>query len=158
MKPLLVGEANPYQSSEEAAMYYALHPDPPRASGGRLCFVIMRLDERTYLRSFDRTDLCFPKWSLPAARAKAAQLVAERGDDDVIVSCGSKVANAFGVPFVAFTIVRGRHADNGIFYPYVDGPRIVVLPHPSGLNRQWHATGAYDRARAVLREAGVLPA
>jgi len=52
MKPLLVGESNPHQSHPRLAMRYALHPDPPRASGWRLCHVIMGLDEETYLRSF----------------------------------------------------------------------------------------------------------
>ena len=87
MKPLLVGEANPYQSDRDSAMRYALHSDPPHASGGRLCFFVMGLDERTYLRSFDRIDLCYPKWSIREARVHAAQLIAERGIDDVIVLC-----------------------------------------------------------------------
>lgn len=33
----------------------------------------------------------------------------------------------------------------------------AVLSHPSGRNRAWNAPGTYERARAVLREAGVLP-
>ena len=28
----------------------------------------------------------------------------------------------------------------------------VVLPHPSGLSRAWNEAGAYERARALLRE------
>lgn len=149
MKPLLVGESNPYQQDERMAMRYALHPDPPHASGGRLCFLVMGLDDATYLRSFDRVDLCHPKWSLPAARARAADLVAARSSSDVIVLCGSKVASAFGVPYSPFTVFGADHATLG-------GPRLVVLPHPSGLNRAWHEPGAFDRARDVLRRTGVL--
>lgn len=148
MKPLIVGEANPYQSDEESAMYFAMHQDPPHASGGRLCFTIMQLEERQYLRMFDRTDLCFPKWSLPKARARAEQLLAERVESDVIVLCGRKVAEAFGVGGEPpFTIYQGGYR-----------PHLVLLPHPSGLNREWHKPGSIARARAVLREAGVLPA
>ncbi len=156
MKPLLVGESNPYQESEDDAMRYALYPAPERCSGWRLCRVIMGLDDRTYLRSFDRIDLCHPKWSLPAARKKAQQLLAARTQGDVVVLCGAKVANAFCVPFEPFTIITGSHNEYGIFAKYDYGARLVVLPHPSGLNHAWHQPNAVARARAVLREAGVL--
>lgn len=147
MKPLLVGESNPHQTNAEDAMRFALYPEPPHASGGRLCRIVMGLDERTYLRSFDRVDLCHPKWSLPAARARAAELVGERASTDVIVLCGVKVAEAFGGGYEPFRVYRAA---------FGAGPELVVLPHPSGLNRLWHQPGAVARARAVLREAGVL--
>jgi hypothetical protein len=156
LKPLLVGESNPYQTNEEDAMRYALYPAPARCSGWRLCRVIMGLDERTYLRSFDRIDLCHPKWSLPMARQKAAELLAARTEGDVIVALGSKVANAFCVPYDPFTVRSGIHNGFGIFATTAYGPQIIVLPHPSGLNRAWHQSDAVARARAVLREAGVL--
>jgi len=135
------------------AMRYALHPDPPRASGGRLCFVVMGLDEQTYLRSFDRINLCHPRWSLPAARSHASDLVASRGVEDVLVLCGAKVAAAFGLPSTPFVIYGGCHGRS----VHVAGPSRVVLPHPSGLNRAWHQPGAVQQARAVLREVGALP-
>lgn len=148
MKPLLVGESNPYQANEADAMRYALFPEPRHASGGRLCYVILGLDERTYLRSFDRVDLCHPKWSLPKARSKAAQLVAERTSGDVIVLCGAKVAEAFRLFYDPYRVV----SDGGALQP-----TMVVLPHPSGLNRAWHIPGAVERARDVLRGVGLLP-
>jgi hypothetical protein len=157
MKPLLVGESNPYQTNEEDAMRYALYPEPARCSGWRLCHVVMELDARTYLRSFDRIDLCHPKWSLAQARMKAQQIVFERNADDVIVLCGQKVARAFGVPYEPFTIEQGIHNPIGTFIRYSRGPRLLILPHPSGLNRAWHQPGAVERARAVLRAGGVLP-
>ena len=146
MKPLLVGTDNPYQRDEETAMRYALHPDPPHASGGRLCHLIMGITERDYLRWFDRTDLCHPRWSLPAAREKAARLVGERTNTDVIVLCGSKVAQAFGVAYRPFSV-----------HVTPTGPRLLILPHPSGLNRLWHAPSSVAEARSALRRAGVLP-
>lgn len=150
MKPLIVGEANPYQSDRESAMHFAMHPDPPRASGGRLCYLIMGLDERTYLRSFDRTDLCHPKWSIVAARERAAQLVAERSEADVIVLCGAKVASAFGVPYRPFVVFGAHHETLG-------GPQLAIIPHPSGLNRAWHGPNSIQQAREFLRRVGVLP-
>lgn len=157
MKPLLVGEANPYQSNEADAMHFALYPEPPNASGGRLCRFVMGLDERTYLRAYDRIDLCHPHWSLPHAREHAARLLAARREGDVLVLCGAKVANAFCVAYAPFTMTAGVHNTFGTFAARQHGPTIVVLPHPSGLNRMWHVPGAVDRARAILREAGVLP-
>ena len=162
MKPLLVGEANPYQSNEDDAMYFALHPDPPRASGGRLCYFVMGLDERTYLRSYDRIDLCHPTFRLKNAKAKAEHLIRERTPEDVIVACGAKVAAAFGVPYWPFEIFnrlveRSPERSPPLFPTHkVGAPCIVVIPHPSGLNRMWHEPNAVHRARAVLREAGVL--
>lgn len=149
MKPLLVGEANPYQPDEASAMAYALYPDPPHASGGRLCTYVMGLTPHTYLRAFDRTDLCHPKWSIKAARAKAAQLMAERAPGNVLVLCGAKVAAAFGLPSTPFQIYG---LDDGMGR----APVRVVLPHPSGLCRVWHQPGSVQRAREVLKEAGVI--
>lgn len=148
MKPLLVGESNPYQpvdASEERLRRYALYPRPRTASGYRLMQII-GVDERTYLSAFDRIDLCHPKWSLPKAREVAARLVAEREEGDAIVLLGSKVSQAFGQPFLSYAM---RHARNGV--------RLVMIPHPSPLCRLWHVPGAVDRAREVLRVTGVLP-
>ena len=52
-----------------------------------------------------------------------------------------KVCSGFGIPFRPFEVF---------------GKNRIVLPHPSGLNRMWGEPGAFDRARAVLREAGAL--
>jgi len=147
VKPLLVGESNPYQTTAADADRYALYPQPPNASGGRLCRFVMGLNPHDYLRMFDRVDLCHPRWSIRAARDKAAQLVAERDTASVIVLCGAKVAAAFGVPSQPFRI----------HHPRANHPRLVVLPHPSGLCRTWHEPKAVEGARWILRQAGVLP-
>lgn len=145
MKPLIVGESNPYQKTYVAAMQFAMYPEPRHASGGRLCFDIMGLDERTYLRAFDRTDLCFQRWSLPAARRGAELIISARTRHDVIVLCGAKVATAFGVEYRPFMTHRRNRA-----------PQLIVLPHPSGRNRAWHAPNAIASGRNVLRQAGLL--
>lgn len=152
MKPLLVGVSNPYQHNEEAAMHYALYPEPRNASGDRLCRLVMELGKLEYLRRFDRTELCHPKWSAPAARRKACQLRDARTESDIIVCLGAQVAGAFdrglAKPWKPFTI-------HGPF-PSLRLPRFVLIPHPSGRCREWYEPGAYERARAVLVEAGVL--
>lgn len=143
MKPLLVGEANPYGGDPE----FALYPSPPGCSGDRLCRLVMGLDPDDYIDRFDRVNLCPSAWELTEARSRAAHLLADaRSRAAPVVLLGAKVARACGVAFDPFTVVAGD-ASRAV---------LVVLPHPSGLSRAWNVPGAYARARAVLREAGAL--
>lgn len=140
MKPLLVGEANPYGGDP----YYALYPYPRGCAGHRLCEKVMGLTDREYLERFDRVNLCPTRWRAKEARDNAVQLAIERMGG-VVVLLGAKVTRAFGFPFAPFSP------------PFTDLMTVVILPHPSGLSRAWNAPGSYERARAVLREAGALP-
>ncbi|MDD5302968.1 MAG: hypothetical protein PHS14_07630 [Elusimicrobia bacterium] len=140
MKPLLVGEANPYGASPAMALY----PLPEGASGDRLCRLIMRLKRGEYMQRFDRVNLCPERWSQPQARSRAAELLA--GANDQLVLLGSKVCSGFGLEYLPFT--SGRFAGSDKQY--------VILPHPSGLCRTWNNDGAYDMAHAALRAAGIL--
>lgn len=99
----------------------------------------MQLDPDDYLERFDRTNLCAGAWRVREARACAVELLLQ--NRKAIVLCGSKVAQAFGLQFAPFTRVD----------------HIVILPHPSGLCRLWSQPNAYERARAILHDAGVLP-
>jgi len=148
MKPLLVGEANPYQSDPRLAQRYALYPDPPRCAGWNLCHTIMQLDEGEYLSRFDRVNLCDGKWSTREAKDRALKIrgaaLTHLSQRQVVVLCGSKVTQAFFFKYDPFSS-----------FPFC-GRQYVVLPHPSGLSRAWNEPGAHERARAVLREAGVL--
>jgi len=95
VKPLLVGEANPYGADPR----YALFPHPERSAGYRLARLIMAMPSRqSYLDAFDRTNLCPERWSAPVARARAQEILAERGVWDCVVLLGSKVSGAFGIP------------------------------------------------------------
>jgi hypothetical protein len=142
-RPLLVGECNPYGSHSE----FALWPDPPYSAGGRLCLLIMRLDTDVYCESFDRANLCAREWRISEARARARELEAEDAGRTIVL-LGSKVCAAFGAEFAPFQTIER-----------IPGlPRLVVLPHPSGINRMWSQPGSLDRARETLRAAGVLPA
>lgn len=69
MRPLLVGEANPYGGDPS----FALYPSPPWCSGERLCRLVLGLDPDEYLGRFDRQNLCPRSWHLPAARARAEE-------------------------------------------------------------------------------------
>lgn len=139
MKPLLVGEVNPISDKPE----HALYPWPPNCSGERLQRLVIGVPRGVYLRAFDRVDLCVGKWSIRAARARAAELRGVRGAGDIVVLLGVQVAEAFGFQRAPYTI-----HDRGIVY--------VVLPHPSGINGEWRKPDAYQRARYVLQRAGVL--
>lgn len=132
-RPLLVAESNPYGSDPR----YALYPYPETSAGGRLCFKVLGLTRREYLSRFDRVNLCAGKWNMKEARGRAAEIYERNG---WVVLFGARVCRAFDFSFLPFT-TRGRH---------------VILPHPSGLSRAWNEPGAFERARAVLREAGVL--
>lgn len=146
MRPLLVGEQNPYGRDPR----YALYPEPPNSAGGRLCRLVMGLTVKRYISLFDRVNLCAGNWSAREARETALRLRGESsraGDARVTVLLGKRVCTAFERPFEPFTTNVGT----------CDVVKFVVLPHPSGLSRAWNEPGAHERARAVLREAGVLP-
>lgn len=154
MKPLLVGEANPYGGDPS----FALYPDPPGCAGHRLCHKIMGLDQDEYLERFERVNLCPTAWSMRTARQRAGDL-ARASSDRTLVLFGAKVAAAFDLqfePFEKFGAVRPRAGADRPLSAQDWVPHFVVLPHPSGLSRAWHVPGAYERARGVLREAGVL--
>jgi hypothetical protein len=137
VKPLLVGEANPFMSS---GPFYALYPEPEHSTGDRLRRLIMGIPAAQYLRDFDRVNLCPHRWSMHEAREHAERIRA--GEDRLVVLLGRKVCEAFDIKDPPLTVV-----DN----------RFVLLPHPSGLNRHWNVPGNFARARAFLVEAGVLP-
>jgi hypothetical protein len=148
-RPLLVGEANPYGADP----YYALYPLPERASGHRLCTLIMGLGHGEYLRSFERVNLCPQRWSAPVARARATEIM--NGDHEKVVLLGKKVAEAFGfkdrAPFTVDSETKFA-SSSGEWRARI----YVLLPHPSGLCRAWNAPGAFLRARTALQDAGVL--
>lgn len=148
MKPLLIGEDNPYGSDPR----FALYPRPTFSAGGRLCHRILRLTEKEYIRDFERVNLCGGKWSVKEARKKAMELSLGRGQDtSPFVLLGTKVAKVFGVPFEPFTVVP---------QPLGGGAHraLIILPHPSGLNRLWNGIDSFEKAREVLRRGGALPA
>lgn len=138
VKPLLVGEANPYGSDPR----YALYPEPRGASGDRLCRLVMGLEAKEYIGRFDRVNLCPSAWSVKVARVRARKLIAERADSrSPVVLLGSRVTEAFGFAYEPYTVIADKY---------------LVLPHPSGLSRAWNEANAFHKARAALKLVGAL--
>lgn len=137
MKPLIVGELNPFDGDPR----YALFPYALSSSGSRLC-AILGLCERDHLRRFDRANLCTGTWDAEPARAMARRILRQRRR--VLILLGEKVATAFFGEFEAFSV------------GHLLGTSIVMLPHPSGLNRMWNAVNAASKARRALRIVGAL--
>lgn len=142
-RPLLVGEANPYGADP----YYALYPEPEGATGDRLRRLIMKIPAAQYLREYDRVNLCPRDWKMKAARERAEEILNRLGLGHwpCVVLLGVKVRTAFGFGALR-SFVQMEHR----------GSRIVLLPHPSGLCREWNDPKNYERARTLLLNAGAL--
>lgn len=146
LRPILVGELNPRDSDPRLALY----PVPLSGAGGRLCHKVMGLSPEEYLTRFDRVNLCAGEWDPEAAEQRASELLDARPRGGrVLVLLGRKVAMAFGF---------SRTDDAFTVSPRSDSRRYtyVLLPHPSGLCREWNEPGNFARARRALRVAGVL--
>jgi hypothetical protein len=131
VKPLIVGEVNPYGSDPT----FALFPLPEGASGYRLR-KILGLTQDEYLRAFDRANLCTGRWSAEAAREAAEQIDSQ--DRCAVILLGRKVAKAFGLGSRELFTRCGRY---------------VLLPHPSGRCRSWNDAARVEWARRLVREA-----
>lgn len=139
MKPLIVGENNPYSSNP----VYALWPDPPHSAGGRLCNVILGMDIDAYCDTFDRVNLLSQaKWSVKEARTRAFELLDDTRHDFILL--GAKVSRAFGMLFSPFQTACMRDYDTDTYY------RFLVLPHPSGLCRVWNDPNSIQRTREAV--------
>lgn len=132
----LIGENNPYSADER----HALFPYPPQSAGARLCFKILKMDRREYLRTFRRKNLLYERWSIVAARTRAAQHLEQYPDDKAIL-LGRKVYDAFAA-----------HAELPPWKPFSRWGRLLALPHPSGLNRAWNEPGAFELARMCVAD------
>jgi hypothetical protein len=132
LKPLIVGESNPFGGDE----HFALYPEPPECS-------VMGLREETYMEAFERANLVRGKWSMRAARERASAL---RLDGRVHVLLGRRVCSAFGFLPGGWKPPLSVVISNQVF---------VLLPHPSGFNRMWGDPGLVPACREILR--GVLP-
>ena len=132
VKPLLVGEANPYSRRPDDALL----PWPEGASGHRLSR-LLGLSADDYVAAFERRNLCGMVWDTRRAREEAVRI--EAGPHRVLVLLGSKVRAAFGVRRDPFTV------------DVTPTERVYVhLPHPSGRSREWHRVGAAALARRLV--------
>lgn len=139
MKPLLVGEMNPYGADP----YFALFPLPETSSGGRLQSLVLGLPRNRYC-GLDRVNLCEGKWSAPAARARGQELREFfTPATHKFVLLGAKVSGAFDVPFEPISVKASHVAGDGHTY--------VVLPHPSGRNLLWNEPGVIENVQELMR-------
>lgn len=141
-KTILVGEDNPYGSDPR----YALFCRPTNSAGGRLQRLVLGVSQHDYIRDFARLNLCSKTWKRTEARAVAAEILRLAKPGTSIVLLGSKVCMAFGQDYEPFAAKLPSDGDL----------TFVILPHPSGRCRAWNEPGAFDRAKAALREARVI--
>lgn len=152
----VVGENNPYQRDLEEGLRYAMYPDPAKSAGARFCFRILGMQEREYLRAFERRNLLArPTWSAPLARGAAACLSWEFSADERVVLLGARVWKAF-FPSKHDPPCRPFERARRIFW--VGARRweydFLALPHPSGLNQVWNGKDPrWPRPLALAREA-----
>lgn len=140
----LVGEHNPVSSDPR----HALYPAPPGCAGARLCDVL-ELTVAEYLRRFERRNLLdTAKWSAPRARAAADALLAAHPALDRLVLLGARVAAAFGVDFRT-NLCEPRFMQVGS--AVLRGRGVLVVPHPSGLSREWNDRTMAPRVRAAFK-------
>lgn len=147
---VLVGELNPYGADPQ----FALYPTPRHAAGDRLRRLVMGVRTPTYM-GFTRYNLCVGKWSTRDARWQARAILAMH-QGDLLVLLGRKVTGAFFRGALPELNWPAEFSRSWLCHPSRIATRefdnIVVLPHPSGLCRSWNEPGAFERARAVLRE------
>jgi hypothetical protein len=150
-RPILVGEDNPHGGRPENALFC----HPPGSAGERLQRVVLGVSQVDYLADFDRVNLCRGEWNSKEAGDRAQMIVEQMwincslGRRSRVVLLGAKVRSAFQRDFDPFFYT----SDVGVDEAYVT---YVILPHPSGRCRAWNEPGAVERARVVLRAAGVL--
>jgi hypothetical protein len=128
-KPLLIAESNPFGGDYK----FALYPVPEGCSGWRLCALILGMWRKDYLAAFDRCNLVEGPWSMAAAKKRSKEIWEAPGR---FVLFGRKVCDAFETPFIPFEISCGG--------------TILVLPHPSGLNRIWRKPDSIQQARQAV--------
>jgi hypothetical protein len=137
VKPLLVGECNPYGIEPK----FALYPLPVNSAGWRLCHKILGLDTTKYLRTFERKNLSNDPFSVVKAREAAKQIIATHAGPVILL--GAKVCLAFDAPYDPFTVQTSLLGPERAMY---------ILPHPSGRARAWNDPQAITRTRTLLRE------
>ena len=153
MKPIIVGESNPFGGDE----HFALYPEPAGCSGDRLCGFVMGLRRITYMLEFERANLVRGRWSMRAARARAQELTKLSDEDRAKLErfeIGRQIEDL--VELRTFILLGRRVAEA---FGWKEAPQIgiaqryhffVFLPHPSGRNRIWNDPDSVRGCRAVL--------
>lgn len=146
MRPLIIGEA-PARTGDPRK--------PLTGRSGRRLAQLCGLEPAVYARTFARANVleAWPgkagrsgkgdAFHVSIARHRAAFLRRRFVGGRLVVLLGLRTARAFGVQAAYF--VRQR----------VACANVVVLPHPSGVNRWWNVPANAARARRFLRRAAL---
>jgi uracil-DNA glycosylase len=126
MKPLIIGEAPSKNEVTE-------HPIEGRI--GRRLAACAGLTLPEFLAHFDRVNLLHVRqdtkekgfeFDAAAARKAATLLKPSFKRGQTVLLLGGRVAEAFGIHDAYFT------------WHVVNGARLYIVPHPSGVNRWWN--------------------
>ena len=137
VKPLIVGEAPSMRTSRPFA----------GRSGERLAELAGTSLES--IRDRFRLVNLLGHWPGPDASGKGSAFPMEQARPAAAtlrlpggsLLCGRRVAAAFGLANAPYFAWRD-----------VDGRRVAVIPHPSGVSRWWNDPANVDAARSFLRE------
>jgi hypothetical protein len=160
VKPLLVGEM-PSRSGDRywefplsgavAQAMCQMAGIPPQSEGSRYGRWTWALYDR-----FDCGNAIerYQAWDVTAGASCLREGI--QGDHEVVVLLGRRPQEAY----VAMTEPAESPVDGADFYEWVVDPNsptgrreVVVIPHPSSLNRMYNSDGNRRRAGEVLREA-----
>lgn len=146
-RPLLVGES-PGRHFSVPKLHRPLWPWPRNAAGDRLRRY-MGLDDVTYVRRTDRTNVLYTEaWEKDVARQVALTLVYANLGRPVLLM-GRKVQAAFQLPPDARDFAVYEMAGMGFY--------AMAVPHPSGRSRSWNDPAKVHDFRVALCAFTDLP-
>jgi hypothetical protein len=137
-----VGERNPYGGGQE----YALFPVPDHATGARLMRAL-GITRASYMTALDR-------YNLFSRATQSAEVTSARVDEllsryEVVYALGRSVHDSIVKRVRATT---GEEVDRAWFSSTRCGTcTVVVVPHPSGLNRLWNRADTASTLRQIVR-------
>lgn len=148
MKTILLGEAPPRSRPKDT-----LESRPFSGASGRRFSEMIGEDVVT---AFDTRNL-LPEWPGPASKGSkfpvmAAQMGAHRllrtlpSDGTRIILCGSRVARAMSMRWLPLLIWRNVAWQS----PRFVHASVILIPHPSGVNRQWNDPEVSEVVKRIL--------
>lgn len=136
-RAMIVGEApSPDRDVEQPLC-------PHTTSGRRLAEILPGEYEADYLRrnllEYRVRPGKWAVWHRRRAAASAGRMLYEWNAPPIAILLGRQVAEAFGLDYVPLKAT------------WLGFLRVLIIPHPSGLNRWWNDQGNARRARRFLR-------
>lgn len=146
MPVAFVGEAPGPRDTTSRTPLWSLR----KSSAGYRLRAMTGLDRASWIRRVPKFNLVpyrVTRWPREFAEQQAQNLCSSLLRDYDLILCGRKVARAFGVPAKQPWLTWTKS-------PW--GPHVVVIPHPSGLCREYNDPEFVKRAsrflKRVLRE------